>query len=633
MRTRGASGGQIFGALLVQSVVLGIIALLAGPILAVFVVSLIAQSILGSGDQSAVQLLTGQPVQAALNIGWYAGITVLVVIMIMGLLLWRASGANIVSIRRRSARSTQRPLWQRLNLDVVAAIVAIVAYGISIYLASIGNLLDARTKVLVAAPLTLIAPLFLLIAALILFLRFFTAILQFAAKLTVRRRGATSMLALAQMARAPRQSVRMTMLLALAVAFAIFTLIFSASQAQHISDIASYESGADFSGDLAVTSQHLTVQHETALYHSIAGVTSATVGYVGSGTASGTTLTIPMEVRAVDAQTYAHTAIWSVQDLAQSLSVLMNALVHNRKNAVTSDVVPAIIDTLTAQRLNLKSGNIFSIAVDNLPNNTLNCAVIAVVQHIPTVNDSTAASTGSYTPPGGVLVDYATYAAVYKTDTLVNGNGSGTSLPINHVWLSSGNTSSAIASVRAALASPALHLTNLYDRRALIDTMLTDPLYLSLVIILTIGAITALLLTLVGNLLASWLNVRIRLTNFAVLRALGASPVQVTGVLIWEQVVIYATALLLGIVFGAIISFTAISTLAFTSIPATGVLSSISSDEFYALQYVLQAQIVLPLSLVLAFVALVVVCILALGTMAAVVLRPSMSQTLRLNED
>jgi putative ABC transport system permease protein len=633
MRSRGASSGQIFGALLVQSIVLGIIALLAGLILAVLVVALLAQSLLGSGGQDAATLLTGQPVHAALNIGAYAAVTVLVVIIVMGVLLWRASGANVVSLRRQSARTTQRPLWQRLNLDVVAAIVAIVGYGISIYLASIGNLLDARTKVLVAAPLTLIAPLFLLIAALILFLRFFTAILQFAAKITVRRRGATSMLALAQMARSPRQSMRMTLLLALATAFAMFTLVFSASQAQHITAIASYESGADFSGDLAVIPQHLTVQHETTLYRAISGVTSATVGFVGSGTASGTTLVIPMEVRAVDAQTYAQTAIWSAQDSSQSLSSLMHALRRDRNNAVSSDVVPAIIDELTAQKLNLQAGNMFSISMDNLPDTTLNCAVIAVVQHIPTVNDSTAAGTGLYTPPGGVLVDYATYAAVYKVDSITSGTGSGSLLPINHVWLRTKNNPAAIAAVRAALASPGLSLNNLYDRQALVDTMLNDPLYLSLVIILTLGAITALLLTLVGNLLASWLNVRIRLTNFAVLRALGASPAQVTGVLIWEQVVIYATALLLGIVFGAIISFTAISTLAFTSVPATGVLSSISSDEFYALQYVLPAQIVLPLSLVLAFVALVIVCIFALGTMAAVVLRPSMSQTLRLNED
>jgi ABC-type lipoprotein release transport system permease subunit len=633
MRTRGASSGQVFGALLVQSAALGLVALLTGPTLAVLAVSFIAPSVLGPGSRDAISLITGQPEQFIPAIGWYAGIAVLVVIIVMGFLLWRASAANLVSIRRQSARTMQQPFWQRLHLDMVAAIIALVGYGISVYLANIGNLLDARTKVLVAAPLTLIAPLFLLIAALILFLRFLPAILQFAARLTTRRRGAIPMLALAQMARAPHQSVRMTMLLALATAFAIFTLVFSASQALHIHSIAAYESGADFSGDIPVTMQQVTVQQKTALYRSIPGVTSATVGYAGSGKISGTTLSLPLEVRAVDAQTYAHTAIWSSQDSSQSLSTLMATLVHDRANAVSSATVPAIIDALTAQQLDLQVGNHLSITMDSLPNNSLNCTVIAIVQHIPTVNDSNTTSSGSYTSPGGVLVDYTTYAAVYKVDAIVNGEDTDTYLPINHVWLSTSDQAAAIAHVRAALASPELRLNNLYDRRALTDTMLNDPLYLSLIIMLTIGALTALLLVLAGNLLASWLNVRIRLTNFAVLRALGASSIQVTSVLIWEQVVIYTAAILLGLIFGAITSFTAVPTLVFTSVPATGILSSISTDSFYALQSILPVQIVLPLSLVLVFVALVIVCILALGTMAAVVLRLSMSQILRLNED
>ena len=135
----------------------------------------------------------------------------------------------------------------------------------------------------------------------------------------MRSRGAVSMLALAQMSRNPRQTLRMTLLLALAIAFAIFTLVFSASQFQHISDMASYESGADFSGDLPITIERLTIQQVTALYRNIAGVKSATVGFTESGVSSGTSLSIPIEIRAVDARTFAQTGIWTTQDSSQSL--------------------------------------------------------------------------------------------------------------------------------------------------------------------------------------------------------------------------------------------------------------------------------------------------------------------------
>ena len=100
----------------------------------------------------------------------------------MAFMLWLAARKNALVIRREAARTTQRPLWQRLNLDAVTAVIALVGYGVSLYLVSINNLFDARTRVLVVAPLTLIAPLFLLIAFLFLFLRFFTALLQLGGK-------------------------------------------------------------------------------------------------------------------------------------------------------------------------------------------------------------------------------------------------------------------------------------------------------------------------------------------------------------------------------------------------------------------------------------------------------------------
>lgn len=634
LRSRGASISQIFGSLLMQSIALGIIALIIGPILALIFVSLISQHVLGSTEQSAISLVTGQPVQAIFSVAFYALATVIVVVVAMAFMLWLAARKNALVIRREAARTTQRPLWQCLNLDAVTAVIALIGYGVSLYLVSLNNLFDARTRVLVVAPLTLIAPLFLLIAFIFLFLRFFTALLRLGARLAMRGRGAISMLALAQMARNPRQTLRMTLLLALAIAFAIFTLVFSASQFQHISDMAAFESGADFSGDLPVIAQRLTVQQETTLYRNIPGVKSATVGFTGSGVSSGTSLSIPIEIRAVDARTFSQTGIWTPQDSSQSLASLMAQLVAFSNNAISNDQVPVIIDAATAHRLDLQSGNSFAVNVNNVPNSNLNCQVIAVVQHIPTVNSSdSSGSSGTFVAPGGILLDYTTYAAVYKHDILVKGSASDTYLPINHVWLSTQNDENSLASISEALKTPGLRLQNLYDRRLLVATMSSDPLYLSLIIVLTIGSVTALLLALVGSLLSSWMSVRNRLTSFAVMRALGTAPTQITSVLLWEQVVIYATALFLGIIFGAILSATAVPTLAFTSLSAGGVLSSLSSDEFYIFQRIIPAQVVIPPSLGLAFAALVAICVVALWIMASVTLRPSMSQTLRLNED
>src|SRR5260370_8541204 len=87
-------------------------------------------------------------------------------------------------------------------------------------------------------------------------------------------------LAVAQMARKPRQAVRMILLLGLATAFALFTLVFAASQAQRAQDIANYQAGADFSGAIPNSVRPLPMQQEIALYRHIPGVLAATAGFV-----------------------------------------------------------------------------------------------------------------------------------------------------------------------------------------------------------------------------------------------------------------------------------------------------------------------------------------------------------------
>lgn len=631
LRSRGANTGQIYGFLVMQSTGVGIIALVVGPILALIAIVLISQRILPPAQQNAITLITANPIQAILGVAWYAVVAVLVAILAMCLLLRRAATMDVLALRHETARTTQVPFWQRFRLDVIAAIIAIVGYAISLYVTGIGSLLDSRAQILVATPLALVAPIFLLIGFILLFLRFFPYLLQWGASITGRNRGAVSMLALAQVARAPRQVVRMTMLLALATAFAIFTLVFSASQIQYSRDIAAYETGADFSGDLPATAHTTSLRDVTTKYSSIPGVISVTPGYEGEATSAGTSTATTVEIRAVDSSTFAKTAIWTSQDSTQSLSSLMAELAARQKSGIGSSTIPVIADANAMNRLNLKIGTPFTLQVSMLDFSSLNFVVIDQVQHIPTVNDNTGAGTGgNYTPPAGILVDYTTYSTIYNIQIVAANNlKSNDFLPINHVWLHTREDASSLAQVRAALNTPGLHLDNLNDRYALEGVLSNDPLYLDLIIILTIGAITALLLAVIGDLLTSWLNVRTRLTNFAVLRALGASPRQVASVLTWEQAIVYVAALILGVVFGALLSLTVVPTLIFTGAPA----SLTDINEFYALQHIIPAHIVVPLSLDIVFIVLVIVCIVALGMMTRVVLSPSMSQTLRLSED
>ena len=189
---------------------------------------------------------------------------------------------------------------------------------------------------------------------------------------------------------------------------------------------------------------------------------------------------------------------------------------------------------------------------------------------------------------------------------------------MNWILLRTRDDASSLSHVRLALNTLALNVEALTDRRGLIESLYIDPLTLTLEGLLIIGTVATLLLAILGDLLASWSSARTRLINFAVLRALGTSPRQVANVLTWEQGLIYSIGLLLGIVFGVLLATTVVPTLIYYGL---------------SIQISLPVQIVVPISLVFTLGAVIVVFILALGMMVRTVAHPSMSQTLRLNED
>ena len=621
LHSRGASRRQIFSSLVVQSVGVGLIALVAGPLLAIWLVRVVAQHSLATSDQSAINLISNNVFQAAWGLGGYAIIAVVATLLAMVLAIHQAMGRDILAIRREAARSTRIPLWQRLNLDIIATVVALTGYAFSIYLTNAG-ILDAHLRLLLLSPLTLLESAFLLIAIILLFLRFFPRILQFGTWLATRGRSAAPTLALAQMARTPRQPVRMTLLLTLASAFAFFTLIFTASQSQRILDVAAYQGGADFSGSIsnAILTQGQFNEATTA-YSNIHGVTATSLGYTTPATVGSGLLGMPVNFTAVDANTFAQTAIWTSQDSTQPLPSLMAQLRALRPSVLTHKAVPAFVDATGWNALHLTPGANFILNFGSGDsNNLVNFTAVAAVHHIPTSADTIAP---------GILVDYWSYVKVYTK----NYASTNFIVPLNYIWLRSRDDTAALTSIRKTLSQGDLQLEPLFDRRAMVDTLYHEPLYLSLTGVLALGATTALLLALFGNLIASWISTRSRLTNFAILRAIGATPRQVASTLTWEMAIIYATAIVLGVVFGTIFSLLVIPGLVFTSVAPSGITSQVSSGTFYGLQGIPPIQIIIPGSLGIALIALILICILTLTMMVRIVSRPSISQTLRLNED
>lgn len=593
LRSRGATQRHVYGAFAAQGIGLALAALLAGPFIAILLIGLLVRWLFPVGEQSAVGILTANPFQAALSAGWYALGAVLIAVLVVIVAIRRASALDILAYRRESARATRPSLWRRMHLDLILSLLVCIGYAAYAYLAQSFISKDTAVQIILAL-LALIAPLLLLAAGITLFLRIFPLLLRLGTRLAMRRRGASAALAFAQMERAPRPASRMILLLALGTAFALFMLTSVSTQQQRPIDAAAFQVGADFSGPTTPPAQGQSLAQAEAAYRGTAGVTSATLGYQ-----------FPIyndsvidNIVAVNADTYAHTALWSPLYSDQSLSSLMAPLVRHRADAAAHDVVYAIVDDAAAKGLNLSVGSSFILrTVDGFNTHVI---VAAIVHAIP----------GVYSDQGGFdfLVDYQSYATAYTKDS-----GGGMLAP-NYAWLQTRSDAASLASVRKAYPM-------LQDRRAILNTMQSDPLHVNLESLLGAGIAVGLLLALAGTLFSAWLNASGRLTSFAVLRALGMIPRKIAAVLLWELGSICAAALLLGVGLNYLLT-----QLIMPVHYITDFVERIDSST--------PAQLVVPTLLIaIALGVVICICVVALALMARLVSRPSLSQTLRLNED
>jgi ABC-type lipoprotein release transport system permease subunit len=620
LRSRGASSLQVLGTFFLQSALLCLVTVCIAPLLALLLVRLVTPQILPPAALDALTVLPGSFTALLATVGLYTLAALLIVLGAQTLAFVVALRGNMLTLRREASRSAHRPLWLRWRLDLLLAVIALAAYGFSFYTQNIQQLLDAQSQLLFLTPLNLIAPLLLLLACLLFFLRFFPLFTRVLLRLAVNKRDASSLLAVVQIARTPRQPLRLILLLGLALAFTMFTLIFAASQNQRSLDVAAYQAGADFSGYLPANLQTATQAQIIARYQAISGVTSASPGYTGTANiqvnaGSPNEFFRPLQVRAVDAQTFAQTAIWTNQDSTQALTNLTAQLLTRRSQALQQHVVPAILSASAWHILNVQPGTIFHIFTAEGVRDPINYLAVATVARIPPANESIES---------GMLVDFQTLQAAYQKQKEV--------LPANYIWLQTDSDTQTLALTRHALSTAPLALSKLADRRTMAQVNATDPLILNVLTILSVGVCTSLLLALLANVLLPALHMQTRLTSFAFLRALGAAPSQILRLLVWEQGVVLVTALLLGLLAGFSLALMTVPALIVNGVSASGT-SAVGANAIYLVQAIIPAQIVIPPTLLLALALLLLLCVLALFLLSRMALRLTLSQQIRLNED
>ena len=236
LRSRGATSGHLVALAFGEAVLLAIPAMIVAPFLAVGLVRLVGASgpLAASGVVSTVGVGDGVMTVSAL-----AGLASILVLTLPSLV----SDGSPAGVRAALGRQVGRTMAQRLGIDLVLVVVAVIAlWQLRLYGAPITR--NAR-GVLGVDPLLVAAPAIGLLAGAVLATRLVPRLAEIGERTLGRRRGLVLPLGARQLARRPLRYTRSALLLILATALGTFAAASSATWARSQVDQAGYQAAGD----------------------------------------------------------------------------------------------------------------------------------------------------------------------------------------------------------------------------------------------------------------------------------------------------------------------------------------------------------------------------------------------------
>ena len=621
LKSRGASIVQLLLNYSLQGLIVAALAALAGPFLAAglsltivrfFVPAasspLVRQAISGT---TLAELVSPQLVAEPALAGAALGLAALVVAA------WLASRRDVLAFRRETGRSTSGPpFWQRTYLDLGLIVLCAAGY---LELGEFGGL-NVRQQLGQSSsggadPFQLVAPALLLLAGALVALRLFPLATRAGSWFASRMRGATAMLALAQIDRAVSQFARLALLLTLSVGLGIFALTFQASLRSNALSEASFLVGCD---ERVVLQSQVSGIPPTAPFQSeiaaMPGVESITPVYRTLATNDSDATNV--NLLAIDPATFAGAAYWRPDDASKPLATLLEGMQAHTQGASAGDSqhpIWALVDPTFAGVYKLAPGVVFTMTPQDSSSATLYFVVGAVVAHFPTL--------GQTSVNGQVVINIADY-----TKAILGPQGAGGYINYigpNEYWLRTTGSATQGASRARDLANPNLWVQTVIDRKAVEQAAINDPLVSGMTGLLLAGAAIAALLAVLGSIIQAAVSAQQRLTQFAILRTLGGRKPQLVRILLGQQLVVFGFGLLAGTVLGAFLSTATLPFLQFST-------STVNTTAQQLPPYILSAD---PAAMIGFYGVLLAAFALALVIGVGGALRVGLGTALRIGED
>ncbi len=576
LRSRGGSTRQIILVFLLEGLILGALALLAGPLIGWFMAKSIGSSsgFLTFVDRKSI------PVDVSWNTLFYgvAAVVIAIIASVIPAILFARS--SIVGLKQQLARSNRQPFWQKWFLDV--ALLGLVAYGY--YLFEQQQILTLQTGMtsdeLQVQPLLFFVPALAIFAFGLCFLRIFPWLLRLFNWLGKSFLPVPLYLTLTQLSRSAKSYYPIMILLILTLGLGIYN-----SSAARTIDLNStermlYQYGADvqiqtrweaISNTLPTVPDFDEEQGNQGEGEQGSGGESGSGGSgQGSGNSGGNNNgappgggeTPPQQLLYEEPPFEVFRHLDGVQAAARVLRTRGNVVVAGKSagqgivmgidNTTFGDVAwfrrdlypvhpnlylnalgyyeqDCLIPTSFAEEYQLKVGDVISIELNQ---QAVEFAVAGIVPYWPS----------QY--PDEMPFFIANLDYIYDQVPLIP----------YEVWLKM-EDGAKVLPIYNELTEAGIDISSIQDVRNELIKQKQHPARGGVFGILSLGFLISVLVSLIGYVLYWFFNLSGRTVQFGVLRAMGLSRMQLTGMLLLEQIFTAGLSIGLGVGIGKLASF------------------------------------------------------------------------------
>lgn len=552
-KSRGASNLQIFNNYVSESAMIGIIALLVGPLIGFVICKVLG---LSNGFLEFVSR-SGIQTEMVPDAYWYGIIAVLIFMATMLIPVLMASRTNIVKLKRSKSRNTNKPIWQKFFLDFL--LLAVSVYGLVTYY----NRLELAQSTGVAGSEASMDPLLFLLSTLfilavgLIFLRFYPWLIKFIFWIGKKLWSPSLYASLINVSRGKGQSRFLMLFLILTISLGLFNTMAARTLNTFTEDQIKYANGADIviepvwthttkyveldaidaepgSGGGEVIEKLSYNEPPFAPYTQLDGVELATKVYKNDDSSvkrAGSNDQAFRDVQLMGIIPYEFGQLtWYRNDL-------LPTHINHYLNLMTEDPRAVFISRSLAEASGIQPGDEIEITWDS-QNGYLDCIVYGVVDYWPSINPEKQ--------PG----DTAEPQFIIANLNLIH---SQMSMEPYQIWMKKADGATS-AQIYDQMIEQELFVESMKDTSQEIIAAKNDPILQGTNGTLTLGFIITMTVSFIGFLIYWIFNIRERTLQFGILRAMGLPKKKLIGMIIAEQLLISGSAIVAGILIGTLAS-------------------------------------------------------------------------------